>query len=388
MEEVLKNEIDKRRERCMAEVANRGFDALLVVGKGPERAGDMMYLANHKPLLPGHPRRYTFKGRGYSLLLLPLDDAPALAVTTPFYERDIAVSDIRFGNNLLSTMGSIIREKKLTRADIGFVGTDVFPMALYRDLTREVPGVRFLPADDIVMNLRAVKSEYEISLLRKGASIADLVCAQVKEAIRPGKKESDIGNMIVELLKSQGVTMPFATCQSGYRSREPYDHVPVSDKVIEDGDMMHMEINGRYQGYMIDICRSTVAGTVGKEQRRLLEVTLKMLDDAIAATRPGIRAEDLERISGKIAVDNGLGPNFSAAYGGPGTYLGHAIGLATDEPPCLAEGDKTILRTGMVLTIEPGLYRTVHGGCRIEDEVLITPDGSEILNKDDRKWWD
>ncbi len=388
MDEMLRNEITERRVKCLAEVANRGFDALLVVGKGPERAGDMMYLANHKPLLPGHPRRYTFKGRGYSLLLLPLDDEPALAVTTPFYEDDIAVTDIRFGNNLLHTIGNIIREKKLTRADIGLVGTDVFPMALYQDLLKELPGVRFMPADDIVMNLRAVKSDYEISLLREGASIADQVCLEVKSAITPGIKESKIGNLIIELLRSKGVAMPFATCQSGDRSKEPYDHVPVSDKVIEDGDMIHMEINGRYKGYMIDICRSTVAGSANKDQRRLLELTLNMLDVAIAATKPGIRAEELERISGRIALENNLGANFTAAYGGPGTYLGHAIGLGTDEPPCLAKGDKTILQAGMVLTIEPGLYRTPYGGCRIEDEVLVTETGSEILNSDDRKWWD
>ncbi|MBW1713736.1 MAG: aminopeptidase P family protein [Deltaproteobacteria bacterium] len=319
---------------------------------------------------------------------MPIDDAPALAVTTPFYESDIAVDDIRFGNNLLTVIGDKVREKGLARADVGLVGTDVLPLALYQDLVRELPGVKFFPADDIVMNLRAIKSDYELKLLRKGAQIADLVCQEVKTFITPGKKESDVGNLIVELLQSQGVTMPFATCQSGQRSKEPYDHVPVSDKVIEDGDMIHMEINGRYSGYMIDICRSTVAGRATEDQRRILELTLRMLDESIAAAKPGVKAEDLERVSGRIALENGLGPNHTAAYGGPGTYLGHAIGLGVDEPPCLAEGDKTLLKAGMVLTIEPGLYRTPHGGCRIEDEVLVGPDGPEVLNKDDRKWWD
>ena len=388
MEEVLLDEIHGRRERCLDEAAQRGLEALLVVGKGPERTGDLVYLANHRPLLPGHPRRYTFKGRGYSLLLMPLDQDPALAVTTPFYEDDLAVEEIRFGNDLPAVIGAMIREKGLARAEIGLVGTDIFPMALYQDLVRELPGVRFLAADDIVMNLRAVKSDYELSLLRKGAEIADLVCSEVKGFIAPGKKESQVGGLIIDLLLSQGVTMPFATCQSGRRSQEPYDHVPVSEKVIEDGDMIHMEINGRFQGYMIDVCRSTVAGRISPEQSRLLELTLRMLDESIAATKAGVRAEELERISGRIALENGLGTNHTAAYGGPGTYLGHAIGLGIDEPPCLAEGDKTRLQAGMVLTIEPGLYRTPHGGCRIEDEVLVGADGPEVLNQDDRRWWD
>ena len=388
MEQILKDEIAVRRRNCLAQAADRGLDALLVVGKGPERCGDMVYLANHRPLLPGHPRRYTFKGRGFSLLLLPLDQEPVLTVTTPFYEDDIAVEDIRFGNNLPAVTAKAIGEKGLGRADIGLVGTDVLPLAVYRDLVRELPGVNFSAADDIVMNLRAVKSGYELALLRKGAAIADEVCREVKAFIAPGKRESQVGDLIVDLLRSRGVSLAFATCQSGERSKEPYDHVPVSDKVIQDGDMIHMEINGRYQGYMIDICRSTVAGQASQEQRRLLELTLLMLEQTVAATRAGIRAEDLERISGRIALDNGLGPNHTAAYGGPGTYLGHAIGLGVDEPPCLAEGDKTLLKAGMVLTLEPGLYRTPFGGCRIEDEVLVKEDGAEVLNRDDRKWWD
>ena len=125
----------------------------------------------------------------------------------------------------------------------------------------------------------------------------------------------------------------------------------------------------------------TETKTIGTEAHE------KMLEDSIAQTKPGIKAEDLEAVTGNIALEHGLGKNHTAAYGGPGTYLGHAIGLGVDEPPCLAKGDKTILKDGMVLTIEPGIYRTPFGGCRIEDEVLITRDGSETLNKDARKWW-
>jgi Xaa-Pro dipeptidase len=308
-------------------------------------------------------------------------------VTTPFYEQGVAIEDIRFNNDLINQTGEVLREKGLKRADVGIVGTDILPVALYQDLLKELPGVRFFPADDVVMNLRATKSDYEISLLRHGAHIADIVSGAVREFISPGRKESEVGTLIIETLKSYDVDRPFATCQSGGRSKEPYDHVPVSDKVIDDGDMVHMEINGHYKNYMIDVCRSTVVGHLHKEQEKILNITLRMLEESIAQTKPGIKAEDLERVSGNIAVEHGLGKNHTAAYGGPGTYLGHAIGLGTDEPPCLARGDKTILKEGMVLTIEPGIYRTPFGGCRIEDEVLVTKDGAETLNKDMRDWW-
>jgi len=388
MEPELIREIEARQRRCREIISERGLDGLLVVGKGPERTGDLQYLANHVPLLPGHPRRYSFKGRGFSFLLLPLDQPPVLLVTTPFYEKEIVIKDIRFHNDLIHQTGSVLREKGLGRGDLGIVGTDILPISLYEDLLRELPGVRFFASDDVVMNLRAVKSDYEIFLLRKGAEIADQVCRQVKEMLKPGVREVDVAASIMVGLKEQGVDRPFATCQSGDRSKEPYDHLPYSEKIIEEGDMVHMEINGRYRNYMIDVCRSTVVGKSSPEQRRLLEITLRMLDEAIAQTRPGIKAEDLEAVTGQIALQEGLGANHTAAYGGPGTYLGHAIGLGTDEPPCLAKGDKTLLKEGMVLTIEPGLYRTPHGGCRIEDEVLVTKEGSEVLNKDPRRWWE
>lgn len=387
MDSILLKEHKKRMQQCINIASERGFEALVIINKGPERVGDLIYLVNHAPLLPGHPRRYGFRGRGYSALVIPLDKAPVLAVTTPFYEKDIIIDDIRFDNNLIYCLGKILAEKDLLKADIGLVGTDILPATLYWDMIKEMPSIKFYPADDIVMNLRAQKSDYEINVLKEGAAIADMAAKAVKEYISPGKRELDVANFIIDVLRSNGVEQPFATCQSGERSKEPYDHIPASEKIIENGDMVHFEINGKYKNYLIDICRSTVVGDITKEKQFILELTLKMLEESIKATKPGIMAENLEEITGNIALQHGLGANHTAAYGGPGTYLGHAIGLGVDEPPVLAKGDKTILKPRMVLTIEPGIYRTEWGGCRIEDEVLVTEDGCEVLNKFDRRFW-
>lgn len=151
--------------------------------------------------------------------------------------------------------------------------------------------------------------------------------------------------------------------------------------------MVHMEINGKLDGYMIDICRSTVVGKASEEQIYILETTLEMLEESVAAMHPGVVSEELEKISGSIALAHGFTSNHTRAFGGPATYLGHAIGLGVDEPPVLAKRDKTVLIPGMVITVEPGLYQTGHGGCRIEDEVLVTETGTEILNTFDRRWW-
>lgn len=380
-------EFESRIFKTRLEASRRAFDCLLIVALAPRRVGDLLYLANHQPLMPGVVRRFSFRGRGYSVMILPLDGEPCVVSSTPFFEKDIHIKNTKHSNNVIEEIGKVVREMGLDRGDIGVVGMDVISAALYRDLEKELYRAKFYHADDIVMNLRTVKSPYELKIMRQGAQIADEVARLLKEYLRPGLTELDVYRFITSELTKRGVSGAFATCQSGWRSETPYELAPATEKIIEDGDMVHMEINGNISGYKIDICRSTVVGKIKDEQRRILDVALKMLEDSFAATKPGILAEDLEKITGEIAYANGFHHNHTNAYGGPGTYLAHSLGLGTDEPPIIARGDKTILVPGMVVTLEPGLYNTGYGGCRIEDEVLVTEDGAEALNTFDRKWW-
>ncbi|NYB73375.1 aminopeptidase P family protein [Sedimentibacter hydroxybenzoicus DSM 7310] len=383
----LRNEYEQRIEKVRIEASNRGVDCLLIFGLAPRRVGDLMYLTGHQPMLPGHPRRYGFKGRGYSAIILPVEGNPCVLTTTPFYEKDLYISDVQYGDNLFEDIAREMNKRGLGKADIGIVGMDILAVTLYNDLQKELYQARFIPCDDIVMNLRATKSPYELGILRAGAQIADEVALLLRDYLRPGLSEYNVYQFITSELTKRGVTGAFATCQSGIRSETAYELVFASDKIIDSGDMVHMEINGKLDGYMIDICRSTVVGKSSPEQIRILDLVLHMFDQAVAAMKPGVTAQSLERITGKIALDNGFNKNHTNYYNGPATLLGHAIGLGVDEPPVLAEGDKTILRPGMVITVEPGLYNTGVGGCRIEDEVLVTENGCEILNTSGRKWW-
>lgn len=387
MDIQLKKEFERRIFNTRAEAAKRGYEGLIIVGLAPRRVGDLMYLCGHQPMLPGHPRRFGFRGRGCSAIVLPIVGTPVLLTTTPFYEKDLYIEDVRYDDDLPMNITNVITEMGLQDSDIGIVGMDVLSAAVYQDICRLLPHAGLFAADDIVMNLRAAKSPYEIAILRQGAEISDEVGLLLREYLRPGLTERQVYQFITGELSKRGVTGAFATCQSGVRSETAYDLVPASDKVIESGDMVHMEINGKLDGYMIDVCRSTVVGQASPAQIHTLETTLEMLEKSIAAMRPGVISEDLEQISGQIALANGYDKNHTRTFNGPATYLGHAIGLGVDEPPVLAKRDKTILVPGMVITVEPGLYMTGHGGCRIEDEVLVTEDGTEVLNKMPRKWW-
>ena len=387
MENELKIEYASRIEKVRDEAIKRGFSALIVYGLAPRRVGDLMYLTGHQPMLPGHTRRYNFRCRGASAIILPIEGDPVLLTTTPFYEKDLYISNVTYVDDLPAAIGERITQMGLAKADIGIVGTDILGVSLYRYLCKELTQVRFREADDIVMNFRAAKSCYELRNLRTGAEIADEVARLLRNHLRPGLTEWEVYEFITRELSKRGVTGAFATCQSGWRSETPYELEFASQKVIEDGDMVHMEINGKYQGYMIDVCRSTVVGRASAEQRRVLDVALKMFRNGAAAMKAGVPAEAVEKITGQLAYDNGFMHNHTRAYGGDATLVGHAIGLGVDEPPVLAYGDKTRLVAGMVITLEPGLYHTGVGGCRLEDELLVLPDGVEDLNHNNMEWW-
>ena len=385
--EALQQDLARRWRVCRSLSAERGCDGLLVVGR-TDRPGDLYYLAGHRPGMGGHVSRGRIRGRGFGALFLPVDAPLVLMTTTAFFEGIPFVQDVRTDSDLPQLIGDTLHSLHADGGTIALVGEDVLTLLLHRELLQHLPRVRWVPADDLVMNLRSQKSPYEIACLRRGAAIADQVGEKVRALIKPGLTELDISACIVEELTRMGVTRALATCQSGVqRSGEPIAYPLASSRVIEAGDMLHMEINGAYDGYLIDICRSTVAGRANREQRRLLGVALEMLETTIGAIRPGVRAAELGAVAGRIAQREGLGRSFTLEYGGPGTYVGHAIGVGVDEPPVLGLDDPTPLAAGMVLTIEPGLYRTPVGGCRIEDEVLVTGEGAEVLTALERVWW-
>lgn len=389
LQQTLRDEMPARVHRAREIAGERGFDGLLVVGQGPDRNGDLLYLCGHVPMLAGHPSRFCVRGRGLGMLFIPTDyrKPTQLAVTTPFFVAGHGVDHTVVNPNLVAAATEILAPLGKTRR-IGIVGLDVISAMTFMELVQANPDVRFIEADDIIMNMRACKSPAEIKALRIGSAMADEVGDLVRGQIRPGVTEKEIGNFIIAEMTKRGADNGFATCQSGVvRSGEPFMFPAASDRVMEDGDLVHMEINGRYCGYKIDICRATVVGKPHEGAVHLLETCNKMLEDSIAAIRPGVLCEELEIIASDIAEAAGFRGKFAFGFDGPGTYLGHGIGLGVDEPPVVAKDELTWLKPGMVLTIEPGLYRTEWGGARIEDEVLVTPDGVDVMTKLERRWW-
>jgi Xaa-Pro aminopeptidase len=379
----------ERRQRCRVEASARGLAGLIVFARDPGRAGNSLYLANHRPIAGSHPSMYGQRGRGYCAIVIPVDADETLLVTSPYYEPDVTVERVEVDTNLPRGLARVIEGYRLAHGERwGLVGEEFLSVLLYRDLQTALPGCVFYFADDVLWSMRAIKDKFEQGILREAAAIADAGCATAKRAWRAGCSELEVVAEIDATLRGLGASETSLTCQSGvYRSGEPLIRPFASARIIEPGDMAQLEIRGTYRGYGFDICRSAVAGPPNATQRHMFETVERMLDAIIAAAAPGVRAEQLQDVIDEIAHAEGFDGYQSMRFGGPSTYCGHGLGVGSDEPPVLFTGDKTILRPGMFLTPEPGLYRHPQGGLRLEDNILITDTGCENLNSSERWWW-
>lgn len=377
-----------RRQRCRVEASARGLAGLIVFSRDPDRAGNGLYLANHRPIAGSHPAMYEQRGRGYCAIVIPVDQEETLLVTSPYYEPDVTVERVEVDTNLPRGLARIVAGYALAQGQRwGLVGEEFLSVLLYRDIQAALPGCAFFCADDVLWSLRAIKDEFEQEILRAGARVADAGAEAAMRAFQAGRTENAVVAEIDAALRALGATNTSLTCQSGvYRSGEPLIRPFATERVLERGDMAQMEIRGTYRGYGFDICRSAVIGPLDDTQRHMFETVEHMLDAIIARAAPGVLAEDLQHEIDEIAHAEGFDGYQSMRFGGPSTYCGHGLGVSNDEPPVLFTGDKTILRPGMFLTPEPGLYRHPKGGLRLEDNILITAAGCENLNTT-RRWW-
>jgi len=159
---------------------------------------------------------------------------------------------------------------------------------------------------------------------------------------------------------------------SGPKSALP--HGVSGKRKIKKGDIVLFDMYCIYQGYYADITRQVVVGSPTEEQKRIYEIVLEAQKEAIEAVRPGITAEDIDKVARNKIVEAGYGSQFTHR-------TGHGIGLEGHEEPYIMQGNKMLLKPGMTFTIEPGIYLVNKFGIRIEDTVVVTENGVEDITK-------
>jgi Xaa-Pro aminopeptidase len=242
--------------------------------------------------------------------------------------------------------------------------------------------ISLVSTDGLVERLRLVKDVHEIEMLRKGAELLSAVAVDVIDDIKPGMTEREFAAKIDWRIKSSG----FERCSfetivaSGPNSALPHAHA--GDRVMNGGDLVVLDFGGVYGGYCVDLTRTVALGEPDAEMQRVYDAVLEAQKAAISAVRPAARAGDID-----AAAREALGRHKLADAFGHST--GHGLGVEIHETPRIgprreatadspAPPDEAI-EPGMVFTIEPGAYLPGWGGVRIEDDVLVTSDGVEVL---------
>lgn len=226
-----------------------------------------------------------------------------------------------------------------------------------------------------LMNIRAVKDEMELLYIRKAVRIVDQTFKQVCKYIQPGMTELEVKKFINDTMVSLGADKEsFDTMVlSGKKGSMP--HGVASNKKIEVGDFVTMDYGAFYKGYASDITRTIVVGKVKDAKLKdAYDAVLNANLVAIEAAKPGMKAKELDKVARDYLESRGYGEYFTHS-------LGHGIGVLVHDELGIHTYSETVLEKNMVFTIEPGVYIPGLGGIRVEDDVVITDDGCEVLTK-------
>ena len=236
--------------------------------------------------------------------------------------------------------------------------------------------VRFQATDRVVEEARVIKDAAEIETLRDAAARLTPVAAAVFDAVRPGRSERAVAAVLEAAMRDVGFERPsFDTIvASGPNSALP--HYRAGDRILSAGDLVVLDFGGVLDGYCSDLTRTVSIGPPSAEARKLYDAVHDAQQAAISAVHPGVETVVVDAAARDILQARGLGEAF-----GHGT--GHGLGLDVHEEPRVsrprADLPSVRLEPGMVFTIEPGAYLPGFGGVRIEDDVLVTETGYELL---------
>lgn len=234
-------------------------------------------------------------------------------------------------------------------------------------------GVRLELATPVLREGRMIKDAEEIAELRRAGDAIDAVHRRVHEWLRAGRTERAVASDIAEAIVAEGHrTVEFVIVGSGPNGADP--HHEVSDRVIEEGDVVVVDIGGAVpSGYNSDSTRTYVVGSPDPEAAERIAVLVRAQQAAVDAVRPGATAAEVDDAARRVLAGAGLGDAFLHR-------TGHGIGVSVHEEPYIAPGNDLVLREGMAFSIEPGIYFAGAWGARIEDIVVVTADGGERLN--------
>jgi Xaa-Pro aminopeptidase len=347
------NEYGQRRQAVGQGLAARKLDAMLVA-----YSANLRYLSG-------------FTGSNGSLLVLP---DRAILFTDPRYQIQAPQEvncQVRVAKGpLVASIAASISRLRLRR-----IGYEPPRMTCdwFDSLQRSVPSRASLePVTGWIEELRMIKSPEELERIRRSVGTNSRAFEQVLKRVRAGITEQDLAAELEYRMRRLGAEKPaFETIVAGGK-RGALPHAQPTSARLETGGLVVVDMGAVQDGYCSDMTRMLFLGSPGPKVKRTYRAVLEAQAAAIDAVRPGVSTAYVDRQARKVLQGYGLDAAFVHS-------TGHGLGLEIHEPPRIGKRDKARLEAGMAVTIEPGVYLEGFGGIRIEDTVVVTAAGCEIL---------
>ncbi len=263
------------------------------------------------------------------------------------------------------------------RGRVGFEAEHLPYAALER--LRELSPAEWVPTKGVVERLRLKKTPEEVAAIRQAQALAEEALAHALSLLKPGVEEREVALELEFFLRrrgAEGVAFP-PIVASGVRGALP--HAGASEKPLRAGELVTLDLGAKVAGYHSDMTRTFALDQVEGELKTAFQAVLAALERALEALRPGRTGKEVDALAREELGRYGLDRYFVHS-------LGHGVGLAVHEGPSLSPYTEDVLEPGMVVTVEPGVYLPGLGGVRIEELVLITEDGFELLSRFPRGW--
>lgn len=248
-----------------------------------------------------------------------------------------------------------------------------WPARFLLSLQELEPNARYVNGSMVADGLRLVKDEAECELMRQASHLNDTAMERLLAEVMPGRSEKEMVGRLRNIYTELGTDFSFGpiVCY-GANAADP--HHDCDESTVKEGDSVIADIGCTYNGYCSDMTRTVFYKSVSPEAKTVYNAVLSANLAAIAAVRPGARFCDIDRAARSVIEEAGYGPYFTHR-------TGHAIGLEVHDAGDVSSANEARVAPGMIFSIEPGIYLEGRFGVRIEDLVLVTEDGCEVLNK-------
>lgn len=246
----------------------------------------------------------------------------------------------------------------------------------YRSLEELFKGVEFVAVDEAFSKIRAIKTEREISLIKTAQSVTETAFNEILPFIKEGVTEIEIAARLEYIMLKNGCELAFDSIVAfGENGSKPHAHR--SERKLRRGEFVTMDFGAKYKGYCSDMTRTVALGAVDERKARAYNAVLEANKLAEKAIKIGEKCCDIDAVARNYLTKFSLDKFFSHS-------LGHSVGVDIHEMPAFSPRCDEVLKEGMIITVEPGVYLEGDFGLRIEDMALVTKNGAEILTHADK----